>query len=344
MEQNRIILFQGMVKDGDYNKDIDAFNTQYFSNSSTIKDLWKKLIQNREYTKTLKDFYVKYACDLPWAKKTTYCGGSGGGGNTSGFPEWAKCLQSLTGFQKRNENVVVRIIDNGDKIFFSKSGKVQYIYKSGNKELGNWRCNGTKGYLINMDNGDRWDGTKWIKGSQNNGGGGGNTGGGGSVSQGWLADPTGNKTWEYQLRDCKWIARKIGKTTEYSISDNPKYQSSVNILNGKYSDLVKDCNKPDQTQPDSQNVVTGGGQQPGQTGSSSSTGNQPASNQTQGLGTPNSIDLGLDEILKLGNPVKTNPNNTQVPVEGVPTTQQESIKVNTDVLKEEFYSTLKKLS
>jgi hypothetical protein len=160
----------------------------------------------------------------------------------------------------------------------------------------------------------------------------------------WLSDPTGNQTWEYQVRDCKWVARKKGQTTEYVISDNPKYQSSVNILNGKYSDLVKDCNKPDQTQPDSQNVVTGGGQQPGQTGSSSSTGNQPASNQTQGLGTPNSIDLGLDEILKLGNPVKTNPNNTQVPVEGVPTTQQESIKVNTDVLKEEFYSTLKKLS
>jgi hypothetical protein len=44
--------------------------------------------------------------------------------------------------------------------------------------MGNWRCNGTNGYLINMDNGDRWDGTKWIEGSQNSGGGGGNTGSG----------------------------------------------------------------------------------------------------------------------------------------------------------------------
>jgi len=77
--------------------------------------------------------------------------------------------------------------------------------------------------------------------SGNNGG--GNTGGGGSVSQGWLSDPTGNQTWEYQVRDCKWVARKKGQTTEYVISDNPKYQSSVDILNNSYPNLIKDCNK-----------------------------------------------------------------------------------------------------
>ena len=81
MEQDRIKLYQGMVADGNYHKDIDAFNSQYFSNDTTVKDLWKKLIKNRDYTKTLKDFYTKYACDLSWAKKTTYCGG--GNTNTS---------------------------------------------------------------------------------------------------------------------------------------------------------------------------------------------------------------------------------------------------------------------
>ena len=73
MEQNRINLYQGMVADGNYHKDIDAFNSQYFSNDLTVKDLWKKLIKNSEYTKTLKQFYVKYACDLSWAKNGTYC-------------------------------------------------------------------------------------------------------------------------------------------------------------------------------------------------------------------------------------------------------------------------------
>jgi hypothetical protein len=101
-------------------------------------------------------------------------------------------------------------------------------------------------------------------GGGNTGGGntgGGNTGGGGSVSQGWLADPTGNTTWEYQLRDCKWVARKIGKKTEYFISDNPKYQSSVDILNGKYPKLIKNCNKtntddkPEETKIETPTIV-----------------------------------------------------------------------------------------
>ena len=89
--------------------------------------------------------------------------------------------------------------------------------------------------------------------------GGGNTGGGGSVSQGWLADPTGNTTWEYQLRDCKWIARKIGKTNEFNISDEPKYKSSVDILNTKYSDLVKNCNKTNTQQTPGQTTAVDGG-------------------------------------------------------------------------------------
>jgi len=83
----------------------------------------------------------------------------------------------------------------------------------------------------------------YCKVASTGGGGNGSTGGGGSVSQGWLADPTGNKTWEYQLRDCKWFARKIGKTNEYKISDEPKYASSVKYLNDANPNLIKNCNK-----------------------------------------------------------------------------------------------------
>ena len=165
-------------------------------------------------------------------------------------------------------------------------------------------------------------------------------GGGGNTSQGWEPDPTGNQTWEYQVRDCKWIARKKGQTKEYNISDNPKYKSSVDTLNQKLPNLVKDCNKPSQTQPQQtqstpQNVVVGGQQPQVQDGSATPTGSQPAPNQAQGLGVPNVSELGLDEIDKLVNPVKP---------EDVTTTQKESVEDNTDILKEEFYSTLKKIS
>ena len=55
----------------------------------------------------------------------------------------------------------------------------------------------------------------------------------------WSPDPTGNKTWEYQFKDGKWSARKIGQTKEYVISDNPKYASSVTKLNTAYPDAIK---------------------------------------------------------------------------------------------------------
>lgn len=63
------------------------------------------------------------------------------------------------------------------------------------------------------------------------------------VAQGWLKDPTGNKNWEYESTECKWYARKIGTTTKYNISDNPKYSSSVQKLDAAYPDEIKGCKK-----------------------------------------------------------------------------------------------------
>jgi hypothetical protein len=63
------------------------------------------------------------------------------------------------------------------------------------------------------------------------------------VAQGWLKDPTGNKTWEYQSRECKWYARKIGTTTQYNISDNTKYSTSVQKLDAAYPNEIKGCKK-----------------------------------------------------------------------------------------------------
>ena len=132
-------------------------------------------------------------------------GGSGnnngwnqGGGNTTGLPNWAKCLES-SGVKRKNDNVVSFKNNKGNTLYFSKSGKFQYTFtsKPGTaNQIGKWRCNGTNGYLVDMDNGDRWDGTKWIEGSQNNSGGGGNgsTGGGSRVSGKYHDCPTGPYT------------------------------------------------------------------------------------------------------------------------------------------------------
>jgi len=73
METNRIALYQGLKEDEEYNKSFSEFIEQYFSNSSEVNVLYNLLIDNGDYTKTLKDFYKKYVCDLEWAKTTDYC-------------------------------------------------------------------------------------------------------------------------------------------------------------------------------------------------------------------------------------------------------------------------------
>jgi hypothetical protein len=325
MEKNRKILHTILVRDEyvkDTYDDFETFDTHYFRDaggadkiySTCKKATYKEGKKEGEviFGKDINRFYELYACDLSWAKKTTYCGG--GNTTTSSWDNYP-CVVELVkskGVSKESNNSYIigdfRYFPNGRKGIIS-TGKIV-----------NFTCNDSE----------------FIKSNS----GGGNTGGGGNVSQDWLPDPTGNQTWEYQVRNCKWIARKKGQTQEYIISDEPKYASSVQILNTKYPTLLQNCNKPSQTQPVTPNVVTGGGQQQVQVGSTTPTGGQSGVNQSQGLGVPNSIDLGLDEIDKLVNPVKPE----TVTQTSTPTTQQESIKDNVNILKEEFYSTLKKIS
>jgi hypothetical protein len=73
--------------------------------------------------------------------------------------------------------------------------------------------------------------------------GGGDNSGGGDASTDWLKDPTGSKMYVYQLnKDCKWLAKRVSSGKIFNISDIPKYDSSVQILNKAFPDLIKNCN------------------------------------------------------------------------------------------------------
>ena len=171
-----------------------------------------------------------------------------------GTSEWAKCLES-SGAKKKNDNVVFILNSKGNTLYFSKSGKFQYTFTSSPgtaNQMGNWRCNGTNGYLINMDNGDRWDGTKWIEGSQNSGGGGHN-GGGNGLSGHYHDCPTGTYT-----QGCKSeIIRKVQGCL--NIKDDslfgPKTQGALESKGFKNgftdADVTKLCsNKPEENKPE----------------------------------------------------------------------------------------------
>jgi hypothetical protein len=213
-------------------------------------DVFKSKMSN---TASRKRFYDKYHDKLSdkgfnlgnytdYEKRLS----SGGGGNTTGLPEWAKCLES-SGAKKKNDNVVSIVNSKGNTLYFSKSGKFQYTFtsKPGTaNQMGNWRCNGTNGYLINMDNGDRWDGTKWIEGSQNTGGGGGNSSSDeNSVSNGIYT--TKGDPYQYKIVDCVWYTKGKAITDWESLKDN---KEATDILDGRFPNARKKCkeNKPEE--------------------------------------------------------------------------------------------------
>lgn len=335
MKKNRELLHKLLVKDGRlkpaYNN-FDSFNNHYFSDDSGVNKVWS--VCNTVKYKTgpkkgeiifkndISKFYKLYACDLSWAKQTSYCGG-GGNTNTATWDNFP-CVVELA----KSKGVLV--------------DKNNAYTISGFRYYSNGRKIDTKGVKSNFTCND-----PEFKKSNGGGGGGNSSSNENSVSNGIYT--TKGDPYQYKIVNCVWYTKGKKITDWKSLENN---QKATDILDGRFPNARKKCkeNKPSQTQPDNQNVVTGGGQQPNQSGSTTSTGSQSGITQTQSLGTPNSIDLGLDEILKLVNPVKTEsqPNNAQVLVDGslkgVLTTQQESIDDNTNVLKEKFYSTLKKIS
>ena len=69
----------------------------------------------------------------------------------------------------------------------------------------------------------------------------------------WLKDPTGSQMYVYQVnKNCEWLAKRVKTGQIFNISKEQKYQRSVDILNGEYPDLIKNCN--------SSNAQTDGGQ------------------------------------------------------------------------------------
>jgi hypothetical protein len=48
---------------------------KYFSNAEGVKKIFDFLSKKKYYTDTIGKFYLKYCCDLEWAKTTNYCVG-----------------------------------------------------------------------------------------------------------------------------------------------------------------------------------------------------------------------------------------------------------------------------
>jgi hypothetical protein len=74
------------------------------------------------------------------------------------------------------------------------------------------------------------------------------------LSTDWKKDPTGDKRYVYQVnKKCEWLAKNVKTGQIFNISNKPKYDDSVLILNRDLSDLIKNCNSSN-TQTDDEQI------------------------------------------------------------------------------------------
>lgn len=228
MKDKRIKMHKILVDDGrnlGLAKSFNVFDKYFTTKKSTetffkwLKD--KKFIKGKNKGKTytdknLSEFIGTYCCDLTWAKSTQYCGGSGE-------------TPTPTDLETITNTEILDKIKTGGKDFWDKIkiGVPSIIGSAG------------KYFYDKSQDLEKW----WEKYKKEHSGGSIDNGGETPSSTDWLKDPTGSKMYVYQLnKDCKWLAKRVSSGKIFNISDNPKYDSSIQILNKAFPDLIKNCN------------------------------------------------------------------------------------------------------
>jgi hypothetical protein len=141
MLENRKKIYKVLEKDGRTKqfKDENAFIQRYFRDETSVSEIWDYLKKNKHLTGNrkgkvyvdydLKKFYVKYCCDLEWAKKTKYCSGSSAKNQTDNI--------SVTQQQQNLVNKGYFIGTSGpnkngvDGVFGKKTKEAQHALDSG---------------------------------------------------------------------------------------------------------------------------------------------------------------------------------------------------------------------
>ena len=110
-----------------------------------------------------------------------------------------------------------------------KSGYGVYTWPDGSKYKGYWENDVVSGYGKMYDA----EGKLTEKGFYSNGGYIGdskNKSNDDQIGSGWF-EYSGDDLYLYQQRDGDWWAKNVNTQREYNISNNTKYQSSVDLLN-----------------------------------------------------------------------------------------------------------------
>lgn len=140
------------------------FEGSYFKNETNFYIFFNLMRDRFNFGQDLKTLYSIFACDLEWAKKTVFCGGSGSASTTSGTNVFA-CVEAVhtSGRSYTADRSQLHITRAGGikHVFVSNYG---FIYLMGNmRKSGKWSCVGTNGYIITLTNGQTFSSTdlKW---------------------------------------------------------------------------------------------------------------------------------------------------------------------------------------
>lgn len=151
MEGERIKIYQLLTSDKVIDgTPFDEWVAKYFANEKTVIDLYSYLISHKSptvkdangnnvfyYTLTKKDFFAKYVCDLPWAAKSTYCGGSGD--KVTPNETWSKFTCVTTRPDFKNDASYTYTSSNKDYGVVTLSPNGTFT-STGTKNKGVWSC------------------------------------------------------------------------------------------------------------------------------------------------------------------------------------------------------------
>jgi len=158
MEQDRIELYQLLNRDGIADKiSFDDFVKKYFSSENNVLGLYSYLISHISprdsfyYTKSNKEFFSKYACDL--LPNSKYCGGTG----KSGSNFWDTSMAAGDKLIVTTDPNQMRTSDG--KFVIWNTGRVMYTDNNGVQSMGTMEITSPKSYKIKYDDGDVYDST-----------------------------------------------------------------------------------------------------------------------------------------------------------------------------------------
>ena len=173
MRENRKKVYLRMVESGDIRNTLyPDWIDKNFGTEQAAVDLFNHMVKAGWYSKDIKSFFAKFACDL--YSNGQYCQGVTQNTTTNGttaptvddsqINSTFSCVnnsQVLKGITKSldGSNSIIYKLSSGGQLQFNTDKTFIYISRNDpNRKInGTWECNGSNQFIVNTENGARLD-------------------------------------------------------------------------------------------------------------------------------------------------------------------------------------------